>query len=491
MNNSNAYNVYSVFVSTFPGGSLLYSKMYGNSCSNDIGGNTNAPDPMSFAALFYAIQTYANELCTDKPMTLKHFYQHGKIVCFKIHETFLVTAVLSMKVGSVNGLKYCEIIGDAFLKKINEEKFNIYSGKKLKGFKKHLKKCNVLLLINLIKMSTLFLNFENIVQDKNNYNNNNNNNNDDDTTNNNNVVSNELHNKKNRNVIKKPADTTDKDTKRYHDCIIIGRLNRSQSLNTALKIQNNTTITNTKEDTSLQPSFVEENGQQIKNSKNSIFSSINFFKRKRNNNESTKKTGATNNTSNFKKNHTHVPSDSYKKHEENDENIILNNVNPGNILKMGELYIYRNDGKDIVESLVKIDNSNDESNCNEDDLNNTITIDEKKIITKYLEKYKKNLDDDDHFHWYSFKCHDTFIGYICCDLIIIKRYDHHRKTNSKMNLKTTLEQNTNDNTPNAQNDNMVALQLHPPFPVDIMLTEENLNILDSIKNGIYSKQVVL
>ena len=80
MNNSNAYNVYSVFVSTFPGGSLLYSKMYGNSCDK-VGEAGNAPDPMSFAALFYAIQTYANELCTDKPMTLKHFYQHGKIVC--------------------------------------------------------------------------------------------------------------------------------------------------------------------------------------------------------------------------------------------------------------------------------------------------------------------------------------------------------------------------------------------------------------------------
>ena len=76
--------IYSVFISTFPGGSLLYSKMYQNFHADTINDDQrNAPHPMSFAALFYAIQTYANELCLNKPMTLKHFYQSGKIICFK------------------------------------------------------------------------------------------------------------------------------------------------------------------------------------------------------------------------------------------------------------------------------------------------------------------------------------------------------------------------------------------------------------------------
>merc|ERR1711871_489237 len=101
-----------------------------------------------------------------------------------------------------------------------------------------------------------------------------------------------------------------------------------------------------------------------------------------------------------------------------------------------------------------------------------------------LEKYNENLDND-HFQWYSFKCHNIFIGYICRSLIIMKRYHHY----PKMNAEDTTEQNTKNHKLDVQDNNIVKSQ--PPFPVDIMLTEKNINILDSINNGINSKQVGL
>eukprot|EP00944_MAST-04C_sp_MAST-4C-sp1_P013009 g13009.t1 len=156
--------LYAVFITTFPGGSLLYSKIYKGfkEKGGDSGIQMQQPHPMTFAALFYAIQTYANELCTENVMRLQHFCHDGKMVCFKIVESILVITVTSSNLNGSNAAKHCELVANKFLAKLKEQPETLTSGQKIKGFSRELKKCNIVLMKSLIRQSALVLKFENV-----------------------------------------------------------------------------------------------------------------------------------------------------------------------------------------------------------------------------------------------------------------------------------------------------------------------------------------
>eukprot|EP00944_MAST-04C_sp_MAST-4C-sp1_P000062 g62.t1 len=148
--------LYAVFITTFPGGSLLYSKMYRVFKDNyDAASQTQQPHPMTLAALFYAIQTYANELCTESVKRLQRFCHDGKMVCFKIVDSILVITVTSSKLNGSIAMKHCELVANKFLAKLKEQPETLTSGQKIKGFSRELKKCNMVLMKSLIRLSTL------------------------------------------------------------------------------------------------------------------------------------------------------------------------------------------------------------------------------------------------------------------------------------------------------------------------------------------------
>ena len=156
--------LYAVFITMFPGGSLLYSKMYQDfkDRSEDSTSQLQQPHPMSFAALFYAIQTYANDLSTENVMRLQRFCHNGKMVCFKIIESILVITVTSANLNAENAMKHCELVANKFSAKLKEQPETLTSGQKIKGFSRELKKCNIALMKSLIRLSALVLKFQNM-----------------------------------------------------------------------------------------------------------------------------------------------------------------------------------------------------------------------------------------------------------------------------------------------------------------------------------------
>ncbi len=450
--------IYSVFISTFPGGSLLYSKMYQNFHADTINDDQrNAPHPMSFAALFYAIQTYANELCLNKPMTLKHFYQSGKIICFKIYENVLITAVLSMNIAAIDGLEYCENIGKAFTKKLQEENYAITSGKKIKGFSKLLKKCNELLLKNLIQLSYSFLNFENIL----------------------------LNNRKNNNN----NVGTISNKKHVDNNLIIGTFDLSSSSSLSKSSprsfsDDDNNVKKRKENNSLKASPVtttdKKGGKKHNNNKN-IFSGIQFFKRNRSNKNndisstpsSISKTGSNNHVSN-----------SYKKKEQEesqskDGNVDVNNDNSSydGTIQINNLYIFKKSELGITTRV----------NTNSSNNNIVITQLDQTDLMEYITEHKKTLEKKD-IKWYAFRCKNKFIGYVCNKLFVVKRINSNndnKDVNNEENISAKLLIKNQEST---DNNNLTMYNNNKPFPMDFVLNEKNLNILNSIKSGIHFKQ---
>ena len=100
---------------------------------------------------------------------------------------------------------------------------------------------------------------------------------------------------------------------------------------------------------------------------------------------------------------------------------------------------------------------------------------------EYITEHKKILEKKD-IKWYAFRCKNKFIGYVCNKLFVVKRINsnnNNKDVNNEENISAKLLIKNQESTDNNNN---------KPFPMDFVLNEKNLNILNSIKSGIHFKQ---